>query len=329
MTDRYAIQGTWNTNPQQYLDSPTPVVHIAGRSFCLTGVFSSGSKDEFHRRIQDAGGTVTTKPVMRGCYVVLGKFPNQNWKTQSAGVKLLEAFRLRDEGYKVFIISEEHFLQALEHASEAPSSIPQSYAEILWEDDLYPWLHDILGEKVELLTFKGRQMFVGVHLKEKSSKWLLRLYYSSVGCCMEVSDRGKWEFSKKKHLPEHVVTALIERMDELVALLPMQKKPRLRLPPDELQRRNTERKATMRAMKPTAEVLKAADTIIAMLQERYPEQHFEGVDTSKFYGIRPANGHIVLRLYYKTKNKYVEIVDDDKIKVDAFDNLDWIMQKMG
>ncbi|MDL2275587.1 SWIM zinc finger family protein [Desulfosarcina sp. OttesenSCG-928-G10] len=88
----------------------------------------------------------------------------------------------------------------------------------------------------------------------------------------------------------------------------VERKPQECLSPEELQRRNTERKAAMRAKPATPEVLEAAQKIISALEAHLPDGvKIEGQDRAKYYAISLMPGGWLCRFHYKTKNKYIEI----------------------
>ena len=75
-----------------------PHIEIARHTFCLTGSFDHGPKDEIERAIGESGGTVL-KGVSKKCdYVIVGGQGSEAWTTKNYGtkVKRLSTFRPKE-----------------------------------------------------------------------------------------------------------------------------------------------------------------------------------------------------------------------------------------
>lgn len=95
-----------------------------------------------------------------------------------------------------------------------------------------------------------------------------------------------------------------------------------RLPSEEIQRRNTERRAAMRAKSVTPEVLEAAKKIIDALHDDIPDGHkLRGLDRTKYYAIELVPGGCLCRFHYKTKYPRFEIHGEKPVRVEGFSEI--------
>jgi len=136
---QFHTPGQWDKGPEQFFDNPMPPVLFAERRFCLTGVFAFGKRQDVEREIKERGGEVMSKPSKAGCYVVVGTLSAKEWVTPDAGRKLLEAIKLREQqDCPIFIISEDHLMEAILNTQPAPQQKPDP--EAFWKDMLEAWL---------------------------------------------------------------------------------------------------------------------------------------------------------------------------------------------
>jgi DNA polymerase III epsilon subunit-like protein len=96
------------------LDAPQPKIEFTGRRFVLTGQFAYGPRSVCEREVLARGGEVAKTTNRRTDYLVIGTIASPNWYHTSHGRKIEEAVRLREEGYRVAIIAEEHWATALD-----------------------------------------------------------------------------------------------------------------------------------------------------------------------------------------------------------------------
>lgn len=95
------------------LDRPAPAVEFKGKTFCLTGRFVFGSNLECEEIIIDLGGSVVPAPGRDTDYLVIGELCSPEWVHTSFGRSIERAMELKNQGYPLGIISEEHWVNAL------------------------------------------------------------------------------------------------------------------------------------------------------------------------------------------------------------------------
>ncbi|MDR0847869.1 MAG: BRCT domain-containing protein, partial [Propionibacteriaceae bacterium] len=77
-----------------------------GRSFCLSGNFTHGSKAEVEQHITSRGGSIL-KSVTRKCdYVVVGELGSDAFSFGNFGAKVAKARELQDSGLPITVIPE-------------------------------------------------------------------------------------------------------------------------------------------------------------------------------------------------------------------------------
>jgi NAD-dependent DNA ligase len=96
------------------VDEPAPAIVFTARSFCFTGVFNFGKRDDCLRAVVDRGG-VAAKGITRGLnYLVIGNIGSEVWKHSSFGLKIAKAVDYRESGCGISIIDERHWVASLE-----------------------------------------------------------------------------------------------------------------------------------------------------------------------------------------------------------------------
>ena len=96
------------------LCDPLPVVQIPGSSFCFTGTFDLGTRNECHQHIAARGGVAVSNVTKRLNYLVIGNNVTPDWKQQTYGGKIIKAMEYRDaHGVTIAIINEKHLVQFL------------------------------------------------------------------------------------------------------------------------------------------------------------------------------------------------------------------------
>lgn len=96
------------------LDDPPPAIVFKNNSFCLTGQFITGSRDELEKQIEARGGIVKKNVVIELDYLVVGAVSNEEWIHSTYGRKIEKAveYRQRDD-CSVSIVSEEYWVRWL------------------------------------------------------------------------------------------------------------------------------------------------------------------------------------------------------------------------
>ena len=96
------------------LCEPLPTVVFDNKKFCLTGVFTIGTRRQCENIIKELGGFVKKEPTLDTDYLVIGILGNNDWIHSSYGRKIERAVKLRDEKKtNIKIITEEHFIKFL------------------------------------------------------------------------------------------------------------------------------------------------------------------------------------------------------------------------
>jgi NAD-dependent DNA ligase len=95
------------------LTRPEPDVTFPGSTFCLTGKFVFGSTLDCEESIADIGGAVVSSPTQDTDFLVIGEFCSPDWVHTTFGRAIERAIELRDQGQKIKIISERHWVDAM------------------------------------------------------------------------------------------------------------------------------------------------------------------------------------------------------------------------
>lgn len=307
--ERFRTPGQWRQGPERYFDNPPPEVVFRGETFILTGTFALGERSAIEEQIRHLGGKVSRTPLKGGCMVVVGTLPTQGWTQDDVGRKLLESLELRKRGHFVFIISEDYFSEALSTAyAETPDPVPFEQRVIDFEKLLRMWLDPLEKEYSLNLVIAQRPGGFVAYPEGKKAQWICR--FQTKHWTLEPRGMGKIPVSYLRALPEETSKPLRSLFAQAAAEVASESewKPQECLSPEELQRRNTERKAAMRAKPVTPEVLEVAQEIISALEAQLPDGiKIEGQDRAKYYVLSLMPGDWLCRFHYKTKNKYIEV----------------------
>lgn len=92
--------------------NPAPAVEFENKSFCMTGVFTIGTRTSVENIIVDFGGKIQKSPGLKTDYLIIGILGSGDWIHSSYGRKIEKAVEIRDViGKGIKIISEEHFIK--------------------------------------------------------------------------------------------------------------------------------------------------------------------------------------------------------------------------
>lgn len=98
------------TSTEFFEDSIEAIVHIDS-CFCFTGKFVSGPRKSIEDSAKDKGAT-TKKDVSQNVdYLVVGTLASRDWRFSSHGRKIEKAFKLKEKGSTINIITEETWLK--------------------------------------------------------------------------------------------------------------------------------------------------------------------------------------------------------------------------
>ncbi len=105
-----------------FCDEPTPEIIFEGRSFCLTGVFEfeNGDRNKCEDAIRARGGVCWQHPSRDLDYLVIGTFVENAWAHKGYGRKIEAALEQRRNRAKCKIVSEAHWVKALQSTPEFP-----------------------------------------------------------------------------------------------------------------------------------------------------------------------------------------------------------------
>lgn len=95
------------------LDSPSPPIVFEGAQFCFTGTFAFGSRKECEAAITSRGASAGSL-TMRTKFLVIGVYATESWAHSSYGRKIEKAVELKAKGIPIKIISETHWVEAVQ-----------------------------------------------------------------------------------------------------------------------------------------------------------------------------------------------------------------------
>jgi NAD-dependent DNA ligase len=118
---------------EEFLDQPPPGVIFQGRSFCFTGFFisSDGNRKRCERMVHARGGICEKTLVQTLDYLVIGSYAEPRWAYEKYGRKIEKALDNKIIGKGPAIISEAHWMRAIQSTPELP---PEMQAAIDVDD---------------------------------------------------------------------------------------------------------------------------------------------------------------------------------------------------
>ena len=93
---------------------PPPEIVFPERRFCLTGKFVYGSRKQCEAIVSERGGLAESSPTQSTSFLVIGSIGSTDWIHSTHGRKIEKAVKLREEGFSVRIVAEEHWVTFLE-----------------------------------------------------------------------------------------------------------------------------------------------------------------------------------------------------------------------
>lgn len=99
---------------------PEPDIIFEGKRFSFTGKFTH-SRPDFEKFVILAGSTCHKNISRETDYVVIGETGSEGWKHPTGGNKIKDAVALRDKGYGIKIVREQHFADSLVALSQNPN----------------------------------------------------------------------------------------------------------------------------------------------------------------------------------------------------------------
>ncbi|MGH6613914.1 BRCT domain-containing protein [Sphingomonas sp.] len=91
---------------------PEPTLTFAGQTYCFTGTFSYGRRQDCEAAIQERGGEAASL-TKKTHVLVIGAYATDSWKHSTFGNKILKAVDMRDSGIPISIVAEKHWARFL------------------------------------------------------------------------------------------------------------------------------------------------------------------------------------------------------------------------
>ncbi|MEP7073420.1 MAG: hypothetical protein ABI727_04485 [Nitrosospira sp.] len=95
--------------PSLPIDDPAPDIIFDSRTFCFTGVFDYGPRNECLETVTQRGGIAAKGVTKKLHYLVIGNIGSEVWKHTSFGLKIAKAVSYREAGVPIAIIAEPHW----------------------------------------------------------------------------------------------------------------------------------------------------------------------------------------------------------------------------
>jgi len=109
------LTGSMNEPTALGFDDPHPSLFFDGKLYVFTGQFAFGSRRDCEQHVTDRGGRVGSAVTGKTDFVVVGALASPAWIQSTYGTKLREAIERKQEGGKVRIVPESHFLEAIQY----------------------------------------------------------------------------------------------------------------------------------------------------------------------------------------------------------------------
>jgi NAD-dependent DNA ligase len=91
-----------------------PVIEYPNKTFCFTGVFYYGSRQEIEATVIERGGLIGKNVSLKLDYLIVGSDTNQSWAHQNYGRKIERALEIRDKSRdRPYIIHETDWIKSL------------------------------------------------------------------------------------------------------------------------------------------------------------------------------------------------------------------------
>ncbi|MGM0538611.1 MAG: BRCT domain-containing protein [Thermodesulfobacteriota bacterium] len=104
---------TANMSTQLPFDHPLPEITFQGSVFCLTGRFAFGTRKDCEREIITLGGRATKNPIQDMDYLIIGCIGSRDWLHSTHGRKIEKALELKEKGFGVSIVPEDHWAECV------------------------------------------------------------------------------------------------------------------------------------------------------------------------------------------------------------------------
>jgi NAD-dependent DNA ligase len=101
--------GEASNSTQLPVTVPAPQIEFAGRTFCFTGRFFSGTRDWCHEQVATRGGIPADSITKKLDYLVIGDIGSRDWLHSTFGTKIQKAATYAARGTPLVIVTEEHW----------------------------------------------------------------------------------------------------------------------------------------------------------------------------------------------------------------------------
>lgn len=108
----------YDASTQLPLDNPPPLICWHEEVFVFTGRFAYGTREHCEREVISRGGLCESNVTRRTSFLVLGTFGSRDWRQTSYGRKIERAVQLRDSGFPLRIVGEDHWANACSACAE-------------------------------------------------------------------------------------------------------------------------------------------------------------------------------------------------------------------
>jgi len=105
-----------NLSARLPLDDPPPTILFDGYEYVFTGRMLYGTRRHCEQAVTERGARVGETVTQRTGFLVVGPIASKAWLESTHGRKIMRAVELRRDGQPVRIVSEEHWIQALEYS---------------------------------------------------------------------------------------------------------------------------------------------------------------------------------------------------------------------
>jgi NAD-dependent DNA ligase len=95
------------------LDNPPPLICWHDETYVFTGRFAYGTRRHCWEEVTSRGGSVEESVTRRTTFLVIGTFSSPDWQQTAYGSKIVRAAQLRESGFPIRIVAEDHWANAL------------------------------------------------------------------------------------------------------------------------------------------------------------------------------------------------------------------------
>ena len=100
-------------NPIKENNNSSVKIEFKEKTFCLTGTFNCGSKEDIEIKIKNKGGICSKGVNSKLNYLIVGGAGSDAWKFGNYGGKVQKAMELKEKGKDICILGEEDLLKYL------------------------------------------------------------------------------------------------------------------------------------------------------------------------------------------------------------------------